>query len=126
MYVACTRAMDRLCFSDSEGFNVQNSLSKYPSRFIREAKDDFDGYAYYDIVGQFDPELWKGTDRLIQSLEKPEPTSESPFSVGANVHHTVFGDGVITREDKDNGTVIVKFEGFGVRRLKPENLKPAE
>ena len=126
MYVACTRAMDRLCFSDSEGFNVQNSLSKYPSRFIREAKDDFDGYAYYDIVGQFDPELWKGTDRLILSLEKPEPTSESPFGVGATVHHTVFGDGVITREDKDNGTVIVKFESFGIRRLKPENLKPAE
>ena len=29
MYVACTRAKDRLYFSDSEGFNVQNSQSKY-------------------------------------------------------------------------------------------------
>lgn len=126
MYVACTRAMDRLCWSDSEGFNVQNSLSKYPSRFIREAKDDFDGYKYYDIIGQFDPELWKGTDRLIASLEKPEPVSVSGFSVGSRVHHSVFGNGNIIREDEDSGTVMVKFDFFGERRLKPELLTAAD
>lgn len=39
-------------------------------RFFREAKDDFDGYRYYEIIGKFDPSLWEKTDRLIASLEK--------------------------------------------------------
>ena len=122
MYVACTRAMDRLHFSDSEGFNVQNSLSKYPSRFIREAQDD-DGYTYYDIVGKFDQSLWDGTDELIASLEKPEPESDSGFSVGDRVHHSVFGDGELVSQDEDSGTVVVKFDTFGQRRLKAELLR---
>ena len=122
MYVACTRAMDRLCFSDSEGFNVQNSLSKYPSRFIREAKDDFDGYPYYDIIGKFDQSLWDGTDKLIASLDKPAPASGSGFDEGSRVHHPVFGDGVVESLDEDTSLVVVKFEGFGLRRLNPESL----
>ena len=125
MYVACTRAMDQLCFSDSEGFNVQNSLSKYPSRFIREASDD-DGYAYYDIFGRFSPELWEGTDRLIHSLEAPKVPLKSGIQVGSKVHHTIFGDGEVTQEDPESGTVTVKFEDFGIRRLKPDNLEIIE
>ena len=121
MYVACTRAMDQLCFSDSEGFNVQNSLSKYPSRFIREARDD-DGYTYYDILGQFSSELWEGTDRIINSLERPHRASKTDISVGSKVHHAIFGDGEVTQEDPESGTVTVKFEDFGIRRLRPENL----
>ena len=125
MYVACTRAMNRLCFSDSEGFNVQNSLSKYPSRFIREARDD-DGYTYYDILGQFSSELWEGTDRIINSLERPHRNQQIIITVGSKVHHTIFGDGEVTQEDPESGTVTVKFEEFGIRRLKPENLEKIE
>ena len=121
MYVACTRAMDRLCFSDSEGFNVQNSLSKYPSRFIREAAD-CQG-PLYDIEGSFDPDLWKGTDHLIKSLDQAAPEANSDIAVGRKVHHNVFGDGEVIREDPDNGTVVVKFGGFGERRLKAELIQ---
>ena len=126
MYVACTRAMDRLCFSDSEGFNVQNGLSKYPSRFIREAKDDFDNYPYYDIIGQFSPELWEGTDRIINTLEQSPKASKGSITVGTKVHHTIFGDGEVLQEDPDYGTVTVQFKDFGKRRLKSENLEPLE
>ena len=122
MYVACTRAKDRLCFSDSEGFNVQNSQSKFPSRFIREAQDP-DGYTYYDIVGSFDPALWKGTDRLIASLKEPAPVSSgTSLPVGTRVQHSIFGSGII-RENKGTGTVTVFFDKFGVRRLNPELLQ---
>ncbi len=121
MYVACTRAMDRLCFSDSEGFNVQNSLEKYPSRFIREAKDP-DEYVYYDIIGKFDPSLWDGTDRLIAALEKPAPDKASGFVAGAAVHHSIFGDGEVVSQDEDSGLVTVQFEDFGKRRLNPDLL----
>ena len=121
MYVACTRAMDRLCFSDSEGFNVQNSLEKYPSRFIREAKDP-DEYVYYDIIGKFDPSLWDGTDRLIAALEKPAPDKASGFVAGAAVHHSIFGDGEVVSQDENSGLVTVQFENFGKRRLNPDLL----
>ena len=124
MYVACTRAKDRLYFSESEGFNVQNSQSKYPSRFIREAKDE-DGYQYYDIEGPFDPDLWLGTDRLIRTLEKQEAESVA-FPVGSRVHHPVFGDGKVTDIDPDDGTARVRFEGFGERRISPDLLTEAK
>ena len=124
MYVACTRAMDRLYFSDSEGFNVQNSQAKYPSRFIWEAQDG--NGPLYDIEGAFDPSLWDGTKRLIRSLDSPEPESVSPFGTGSLVHHPVFGDGVVTDEDPDAGTVTVRFEEFGTRRLNPALLSPVQ
>ena len=123
MYVACTRAMDRLFFSDSEGFNVQNSQAKYPSRFIREAEDCCG--PLYDIEGSFSPTLWDGTDKLILSLESPRPSDESGFEIGAKVHHPVFGNGVVTGEDTDSGIVSVRFEGFGVRRIAPNLLEIA-
>jgi len=120
MYVACTRAKDRLYFSDSEGFNVQNSQSKYPSRFISEACDCCG--PLYDIVGHLNPGLWEGTDRLIRELEGPAPVPGSPFAIGRKVHHTVFGDGSITGTDPEAGTVTVKFDGFGERRINPSSL----
>ncbi len=125
MYVAGTRAKDRLHFSESEGFNVQNSQSKYPSRFIREARDDFDGYCYYDIDGPFDESLWMGTDRLMRALENPDGKSPQPFPPGSRVHHAVFGDGVV-EETEGDGTVTVRFEGFGQRRLNPSYLTGGE
>ena len=121
MYVACTRAKDYLFFSDSEGYNVQIGQGKYPSRFIREAEDERG--PFYDIVGRFDPELWKGTDRLIEQMETLLPAEEGEFGEGEIVHHPVFGDGVVTAMNEDSETVTVKFDQFGVRRLNPASLK---
>ena len=121
MYVACTRAMDRLYFSDSEGFNVQNSLAKYPSRFIREAADECG--PLYDIEGPFSPELWKGTGRLIAGLDAPAPPAAPGFAPGARVSHPVFGAGTVLESDPDAGTVRVQFDGFGIRRLAPGVLE---
>ena len=114
MYVACTRAMDRLCLSESEGYNVQNSQGKFPSRFIREAKDIMGDL--YDIDGPFRPGLWEGTDRLIGELEGPAP-EHSSFRDGDRVHHPVFGDGTIDGMDVETGNVSVVFDEFGKRRI---------
>ena len=124
MYVACTRAKDRLYFSDSEGFNVQNSQSKYPSRFIREAHDECG--PLYDIEGSFDPELWRGTDRLIRAVEGTRSVPPSPFAPGSQVHHPVFGDGTVTDYDPFAETVTVRFEEFGERRIATSLLGTAE
>ena len=115
MYVACTRAKDRLYLSDSEGFNVQNSLAKFPSRFIREAADECG--PLYDVEGPVGPELWRGTGRLIAGLDAPAPPSAPLFAAGARVKHTVFGPGTVLESDPDAGTVRVRFDSFGVRRL---------
>lgn len=120
MYVACTRAKDRLVFSDSEGFNVQNSLSKYPSRFILEASDECG--PLYDIEGPFNPDLWKGTDRLVRQSEHADESPSGPWKPGARVHHSVFGDGTVTDTDPDAGTVSVRFDTFGLRRINPSLL----
>ena len=116
MYVACTRAKDRLYFSESEGFNVQTSQSKYPSRFIREAGD------LYDIEGAFDPDLWLGTDRLINSLDPTEKSIPMSFPKGSRVHHPVFGDGTVTDVSQDDEIIYVRFDAFGERRIAPDML----
>lgn len=122
MYVACTRAKDRLFFSDSEGFNVQISQGKYPSRFIREARDCRG--ALYDIVGKFDPDLWKGTDELVKDVEDyTGKEAESAIASGSLVTHPVFGKGVVMDEDPETGTVKVKFESFGERRISAASLQ---
>ena len=113
--------MDRLYFSDSEGFNVQNSLAKYPSRFIREAADGCG--PLYDVEGPFSPELWKGTGRLIAGLDAPAPPVSPGFAPGARVSHPVFGAGTVLESDPDAGTVRVRFELFGIRRLAPGVLE---
>lgn len=121
MYVACTRAMDRLFFSDSEGFNVQNSLSKYPSRFIREAGDE--NGSLYDIVGSFSPSLWDGTDGLILSLISPEDSEGPAFEPGDHVQHPSFGNGTVVESDLDDEIVTVVFDKYGKRRLSRDSLE---
>ncbi len=122
MYVACTRAMDRLFLSDSEGFNVQHSFNKYPSRFIREAQDEMG--PLYDIEGEVDDGLWKGTDRIIARTGNLEPDADNTLDLGSEVHHSVFGDGVIVDTSPDTGSVTVCFAGFGKRRINPSMLEP--
>lgn len=123
MYVACTRAKDRLFFSDSEGYNAQNSMSKYPSRFIREARDC--NGPLYDIVGAFDPELWNGTDGLIMGTKEGLGNGESRAVIqeGDSVHHPVFGEGTVMSVDADASAVIVMFTAFGKRRINAEQLE---
>lgn len=116
MYVACTRAKDRLFFSDSEGYNVQNKMSKYPSRFIREAADE--GGPLYDIVGSFRPELWEETDKLIhETSDSLETGAEEDFASGDRIRHDIFGEGTILSSVPQTPFFVVKFDNNGTRRI---------
>ena len=125
MYVACTRAMDKLFFTESEGYNVQNSQGKYPSRFIREAQDVCGNL--YETIGRFDPSLWEGTDALIAKLESESQgkTSSCDKEKGQRVKHPVFGDGVIVEINEDS-VATVKFKDFGVRKVRMDILSNSE
>ena len=123
MYVACTRAMDRLFFTESEGFNVQNSQGKYPSRFIRAARDD--GGTLYETVGRFDLSLWDGTDALIAKLEAEaggKPRSMEAAN-GQKVHHDVFGNGYVIETDGETGIATVQFDNYGRRQVRVDVLQ---
>ena len=121
MYVACTRAQDRLYFTESEGYNVQNSQGKYPSRFIREARD-CDG-DLYDTIGKFDFSLWDGTDALIEKLEGDINRRDMPrVEKGSRIRHQFFGDGKIIETDED-GIATVIFERFGKRKVASSSLE---
>ena len=76
-------------------------------------------------MGPFSDELWRGTDRLVARLESPAPPA-SEFIEGSRVKHPVFGTGTVMESDPDSGTVRVKFDLFGVRRISPEVLGQAE
>ena len=66
--------------------------------------------------------FWKGTDKLIHSLEDPGMVSTSILGKGDKVHHSVFGDGTVVDTDPDAGTVSVDFGAFGKRRVNPDLL----
>ncbi len=122
MYVACTRAKDKLFFTESEGYNVQNGNGKYPSRFIREAKDE--GGLLYETVGRFDPSLWEGTDALISKMDAERNVTPKVFNMeeGQEVRHPVFGNGTVMKIDDETGIATVKFDGFGVRKVRQDIL----
>ena len=121
MYVACTRAQDRLYFTESEGYNVQNSQGKYPSRFIREARDC--NGELYDTIGKFDFSLWAGTDALIAKLEGDINRRDQPkVEKGTRIRHQFFGTGEIIATD-DDGIATVKFENFGKRKIAVSSLE---
>lgn len=80
--------------------------------------------ALYDIVGKFDPDLWKGTDELVKDVEDyTGKEAESAIASGSLVTHPVFGKGVVVDEDPETGTVRVKFESFGERRISAASLQ---
>ena len=97
---------------DLENYETEMELSLY-----RE---------YRDIVGQFSPDLWEGTDWIINSLGFPSASPQGEMSAGSKVRHIVFGEGEIIQMEQDTGTVMVQFKDFGKRRLRPENLIFAE
>lgn len=121
MYVACTRAKDRLYLTESEGYNVQNSQAKYPSRFIREAHDEMG--KLYDTVGKFDPALWDGTDELIRRLKSDCPRPKSfKYKKGSTVRHLFFGTGTVVDNDMDSNCVQVDFGKFGIRTVRADTI----
>lgn len=122
MYVAVTRARNRLYLSESEGFNSSTQTAKYPSRFLLETNG-----ANLDHEGEMDPSLWEKTRAIIRG-EAVEPsivkTDKSIFNVGDRVCHKIFGRGTVVKMNKDN-SYVVKF-GCGERSIQSGFLKKEE
>lgn len=118
MYVAVTRARDMLYLSESEGYLNDTGAMKYPSRFLAEIPDDM-----MIVEGNPDPELFKGTKRLVDSINTE--LGEGGFDVwppGTIVEHRAFGRGEVVRFDPQAQSYRIRF-GNGERDLVPRVLR---
>jgi len=118
MYVAITRAQNALFLTESEGFNISTKMTKYPSRFLAEIKQNL-----MVTEGVVPEELWKGTRGLTHVLDQEDFSAEraayaSPFKVGDIVTHPVFGEGVIVAANKDYTSFDVQFDSGAIRTLR--------
>lgn len=118
MYVATTRARNMLYLSESEGYMNDTGAMKYPSRFLAEIPEDM-----LIVEGNPDPELFKGTKRLVDSINSE--LGEGGFDVwppGTRVEHRAFGQGEVVRFDPQAQSYRIRFS-TGERDLVPRVLK---
>ena len=110
-YVAFTRAKDRLFLSDAAGANYDGSF-RYPSRFLFNAEKENIQY-----VAPLDPDL---EERALEQIRKTEDDSSRPTPpcdwIGKRVRHSVFGEGSIIGQPRDQSGVIVQFDNFDTPR----------
>ena len=117
MYVACTRACDLLCLSESEGYLNESAALKYPSRFLTEIDT-----ALLEVHGNPDPALLSGTRNMVDMLNAGLfMPAEDVWPAGTKVSHRAFGPGVITAYDAAAKSYTVKFSSCE-RQLLPKFL----
>lgn len=139
MYVAMTRAMQRLYLTQAESRRVFGQpMMAQPSRFLKELEGKIEvedtefvtertnvydrGYA--PRSGFADPKLRAAYDKKREAFremirEKKEKTSTEAFRVGDKIRHKKFGTGtvvsVVPHESGDE--VTVAFDAKGLKRL---------
>lgn len=135
MYVAVTRARQRLYLTESEGYNVTTRVDKYPSRFLAEITP-----SYLKHEGKMDPAIWQDSARLRAQTDFqllgiapgvgpapggamgspaagpaggtpgiPGTPPQPPFPVGTRVNHRFLGQGTVIAFSEDMQTARVRF-----------------
>lgn len=115
MYVAVTRGEKAVVLSESEGYDVNSSQEKYPSRFLSEIDASL-----IEIEGNIDEQLRRGTTRLVQRLENEITAMElglndesGLFAPGTVVLHSRFGRGTVIENNPERGSARVQFDNDG-------------
>ena len=113
MFVALTRAEDRVYLTEAQGRNVDYS-PRFPSRFIFEIdRQDID---YANEPGE--PLIREAKDYIrINSKHLQKEASMELFEVGTRVEHVLFGKGTINSINKDNKSYLIKFDDHRTERF---------
>ena len=135
MYVAVTRARRTLCLTESEGYNVQSSTDKYPSRFLAEIAD---GLLLHE--GKLDPSLWEGSRMLARAIdaetgitsaatsggEAGDGGNQETLRPGQRVAHQYFGIGTVVDVERGGLKARVRFgdDAASERSLLTRVLRP--
>ena len=100
-YVAITRAEKRFYMTESEGYNVNNGLNKYPSRFLFEINEEF-----YVREGELSPEIIREAKDIVKREDKENLAT---FKIGDFVFHPVWKKGIIKEVNKGKSEYIIEF-----------------
>ena len=122
MYVAVTRAKQRLYLTESEGYLNENGALKFPSRFLTEIPEEA-----IHRNGPIGENIFEGTRRTVETLsEQVYGTSRagqsSAFSIGQKVMHRVFGQGTVEAHNAEDDSYKVRFDDGSSRNLLPRVL----
>ncbi len=113
-FVACTRAQDRLIFTDSE--LGPGNAPQYTSRFVWEAETP---------ALEFDPPLPKETiEAAKRNIQNAPATADAPcdaFSPGDIVIHKILGKGIVVEHNFMKKKYIIRFDGLATDRSLSEN-----
>ena len=104
-YVAITRAEKAFYMTESEGYNFQTVMSKYPSRFLWEIKENL-----YVRQGTLSPEVIDLAKRQIEletELLNPQPIPI--LEVGDIVEFSHWGEGKVISKDDVQKVYIIYF-----------------
>ncbi len=99
-FVALTRARKALYLTECEGFGVKG-FSKVPSRFLFDIGEEI-----LERSGRLSDGIREECARQVRLFDK---TEEQICTVGDQMRHKVFGEGVIESVDEKNRTYYIRF-----------------
>jgi len=130
-YVAVTRAEKELFITESEGFNNE-TIQKYPSRFIFEIKKNF-----LVLEGVISSDIENGVRMAIEKIDNEISGNTYDFKVGDMIEHQVFGVGKIIEIDENQKTSLIQFVNHehakpisfsytGLKKIEDMSIKPKQ
>ncbi len=127
MYVAITRAMERLYLTRSSSRYMYGKRDfSLESRFIKESgikTSDYETISYKSsATNQNFPSFGFKESFKLSSAQEPIKASKTnaksfDYTVGDKVNHTKFGVGTVTGIDTSIRCLTVVFDGFGAKTL---------
>lgn len=122
MYVAVTRAMQRLYLTRCESrysYTFGERMPQMRSRFIDDVKDIVGIPEKKDYEAPSPEKVFIGGGAKFFEEKKPKTVSTEDFAVGDKVEHKKFGEGIVVAKKGDGESlqVDVAFKGFGIKTL---------
>lgn len=105
-YVAITRAEKAFYMTESEGYNFQTGMNKYPSRFLWEIKENLyvrQGFLPQEIINEAKSQI--EYEKELKNLA-PIPV----FEVGDVVEFSSWGKGKVISKDDLQKTYLIYFD----------------
>lgn len=111
-YVAITRAEKAFYMTESEGYNFQTGMNKYPSRFLWEIKENLyirQGFLPEEIINE-------AKSQIEYEKELVSPAPITILEVGDVVEFSTWGEGKVISKDDVQNIYMIRFEKLNGER----------
>jgi DNA helicase-2/ATP-dependent DNA helicase PcrA len=112
-YVAITRAEKGFYMTESEGYNFNTGLSKYPSRFLFEINEKLyvrNGILPQEIIIEAQEQLKLEQNKQVAQI----------FKIGDIINHAIWNKGKIVEVNEEKREYQIEF--FELQKIKPINF----